>query len=443
MRESVVHIGVLGAGRSAGYLIEYLSHFCQQTGRVLKVYDLHFERLLASFQLSDAVELHRAELGNDEVLEAVVADLDLVVSVLPPAMHISVAKACLRNDCHLFTASYLSDEMRVLGQTAADKGLLFMNELGLDPGIDHLSASRLFDHARSEDLRVETFESHCGGLVAMADCVDNPWKYKFTWNPTNVVLAGQGGICVWKEDGKEQRLEGQAVFAHARSIDVPGLGTFDVYPNRNSLTYENLYGLLEAKTLLRGTLRRPGYCGAWNLLVKAGFTESSEKAIETTSNDWFRRVVGVDSTQAWLDRLHAEDKIQYGAHLQFLQLEEGVSGIQIQGKTNAQILEQILLDRWALGALDRDEVVMVHRLGLRTIDGQERVWYSVLQVMGEGGDRTAMAKTVGLPLAMGVETFLTRSMGDCGALVAFDKSWYLPILEKLEKQGIAFKEYYS
>jgi len=442
MNMNVRKIGVLGAGRSAGYLIEYLGQYCDRTGRSLFVYDWQFERLKSSFTVANSVELQVASLNEAAVLESIVSELDLVVSLLPPMMHISVAEACLRQGCHLFTASYTSTEMRALGEEAAKKGLLFMNELGLDPGIDHLSTSRLFDQAHSQGLQIESFESHCGGLVALEDCQRNPWQYKFTWNPTNVVLAGQGGDSIWKEGGQPQRLDGWDVFAHARTMEVPGLGLFDVYPNRNSLTYEALYGLEGASTMLRGTLRRQGFCRAWDLLVRSGFTRCDVVGGWTSVHEWFYRHTGFKNSEQWASFLEMETATQgLGNYVTFLRLEEGVSDLLVGGKTSAQILEAILLDRWGLGDNDKDEVVMVHKLGLRGVSGEFQQWYSVLQVMGEGGDRTAMAKTVGLPLAMGVETFLEGDAVGVGAVVPFDKSWYLSILHKLENQGIVFQEY--
>jgi saccharopine dehydrogenase-like NADP-dependent oxidoreductase len=443
-RDDIQRIGILGAGRSAGYLIEYLGRFCAETGKQLTVFDLHFERLKAYFLIDDSVSLCVAALDDEQVLHDVIGGLDLVVSVLPPFMHISVAKACLEHGCHLFTASYTSDEMRVLGEAAAEKGLLFMNELGLDPGIDHLSASCLFDQARSERLTITAFESHCGGLVSLEDCGGNPWQYMFTWNPTNVVLAGQGGECLWKENGVEQKLPGLEVFAHAKTIEVPGLGKFDVYPNRNSLTYELLYGLENSQKLLRGTLRREGYCRAWNLLVQLGFTESHTVGEWRTMRDWFVSRTGFGCTADWVLALESKaETIGLGAYMEFLNLENFPLIEGIEAMTSARILERVLLDRWALGAMDKDEVVMVHYLELADAEGNAHQWHSVLQVIGEGGDRTAMAKTVGLPLAMGVETFLKGEAGGVGGLVPFDKSWYTPILHKLEIQGIVFKEYLS
>jgi saccharopine dehydrogenase (NADP+, L-glutamate forming) len=439
-------IGILGAGRSAGYLVEYLGEYCARVGRELYVYDLDFHRLQHSFTVNDKTHLVVADLSDTQVVSDILKNLDVVVSVLPPPMHLPVANLCLEQGCHLFTASYTSEGMLALDAQAKEKGLLFMNELGLDPGIDHLSASKLFDHAKSLGLEVVTFESHCGGLVDEACCENNPWKYKFTWNPTNVVLAGQGGSSIWKEEGEVMQLDGHLIFANAREITVPGIGVFDVYANRNSLTYEKLYGLTKARTLLRGTLRRRYFCAAWDVLVVQGFTDSKNVLFdsgEADSKEWFSKVTGSLNTDLWIESLLSSgvDLVNIEGHLRFLQLELGCENLVIVGKTSAQILEQILLDRWALEANHRDEVVMVHKLGVVDSLGDEKHWYSVLKVMGEGGDRTAMAKTVGLPLAMGVETFLEEEHADRGVCLPFDKSWYAPILEKLERQGIVFDEH--
>jgi saccharopine dehydrogenase (NADP+, L-glutamate forming) len=439
-------IGILGAGRSAGYLVEYLGEYCARVGRELYVYDLDFHRLQHSFTVNEKTHLVVADLSDTQVVSDILKNLDVVVSVLPPPMHLPVANLCLEHGCHLFTASYTSEGMLALDAQAKEKGLLFMNELGLDPGIDHLSASKLFDHAKSLGLEVVTFESHCGGLVDEACCENNPWKYKFTWNPTNVVLAGQGGSSIWKEEGEVMQLNGHLIFANAREITVPGIGVFDVYANRNSLTYEKLYGLTKARTLLRGTLRRRYFCAAWDVLVVQGFTDSKDVLFdsgEADSKEWFSKVTGCLNTDLWIESLLSSgvDLVNIEGHLRFLQLELGCENLVIVGKTSAQILEQILLDRWALEANHRDEVVMVHKLGVMDSLGDEKHWYSVLKVMGEGGDRTAMAKTVGLPLAMGVETFLEEEHADRGVCLPFDKSWYAPILEKLERQGIVFDEH--
>ena len=462
---SMKQIGILGAGRSAGYLVEYLGEYCARVGRELYVYDLDFHRLQQSFTVNDKTHLVVADLSDTQVVSDILKNLDVVVSVLPPPMHLPVANLCLEQGCHLFTASYTSEGMLALDAQAKEKGLLFMNELGLDPGIDHLSASKLFDHAKLLGMEVVTFESHCGGLVDEACCENNPWKYKFTWNPTNVVLAGQGGSSIWKEEGEVMQLNGHLIFANAREITVPGIGVFDVYANRNSLTYEKLYGLTKARTLLRGTLRRRYFCAAWDVLVVQGFTDSKNVLFDeidlgnagdsdaanrvnatgqlSMAEMWFSRVTGCLSTDLWIELLLSSgvDLVNIEGHLRFLQLELGCENLVIVGKTSAQILEQILLDRWALEANHRDEVVMVHKLGVMDTLGDEKHWYSVLKVMGEGGDRTAMAKTVGLPLAMGVETFLEEENADRGVCLPFDKSWYAPILEKLERQGIVFDEH--
>ena len=440
-------ISILGAGRSAGFLISYLGNCANREGWKLRVCDTDFMRLKASFEISSHTELSIVDLSVPSELSRIVSDSFLVVSVLPPILHVEVAKICLVYGVHLFTASYTSAQMLSLDAEATAKGLLFMNELGLDPGIDHLSASRLFDKAQSEGLDVVEFESHCGGLVSEDSCGNNPWKYKFTWNPSNVVLAGQGDSCIWKENGNIKRLDAQRVFAESRKISVPGLGIFDVYANRNSLTYQELYGLNNAKTLLRGTLRRENYCKAWSVLIDWGFANSKDCVPPqvNTRKEWFQWLTGAKNFSQWTiqllrDNPHLDNII---GHLHYLELDSSSAGESISGLNSARILENILLDKWQLQANDIDEVVMVHKLVLRDLNGKPKQWYSVLRVLGEGGDRTAMAKTVGFPLAMGVETFLMGELTDRGVMVPFDKSWYRPILDKLALQKIVFEEHFS
>ncbi len=440
-------ISILGAGRSSGFLISYLGNFADREGWKLRVCDKDFIRLQTSFEISSHTELSIVDLSVSSELSRIISDSFLVVSILPPTLHIEVAKICLVHGAHLFTASYTSAQMRSLDAEATAKGLLFMNELGLDPGIDHLSASRLFDKAQAEGLEVVEFESHCGGLVSEESCGNNPWKYKFTWNPSNVVLAGQGDPCVWKEEGNIKCIDAQRVFAESRKISIPRWGIFDVYANRNSLTYQDLYRLNNAKTLIRGTLRRENYCKAWSVLVDWGFTNSNDSVPlqVKTRKDWFQWLTGVKNFSQWTIQLLRDDANLENiiGHLQYLELDISRVGESISGLNSAKILENILLDKWQLQANDIDEVVMVHKLVLRDLNGKSKQWFSILRVLGEGGDRTAMAKTVGLPLAIGVETFLMGKCKDRGVMVPFEKSWYQPILEKLALQKIVFEEHFA
>ncbi len=454
-----MNILVLGAGRSAGYLIEYLADICQDRGWLLTVCDRDFTRLQHSFKLNDGVNLWQVDLTDLVGLESIIIDHQAVVSLLPPSMHLSVAKLGIACGVPVFTASYISTDMRALDSLAKERGVLLMNELGLDPGIDHLSANVILDKIRHENNTLEvdqqwkivSFESHCGGLVYHQDCTDNPWGYKFSWNPTNVILAGQGSDSIYREEGVVVRISPKELFAHADSIDIPGIGEFDVYANRDSLGYSTIYGLDETDKLLRGTLRRRGYCAAWQQLILAHLTDSTNKlpASITSSSEAFTYFTGFGDKAEWIESLRKngiEDELL--EKLAWLPLGEDIfwrSSIDSDagwfgGKSAAQYLEQLLLVCWKLGEEDRDEVVMFHRFVLVNGLGWRKVIASSLQVIGEGGDRTAMAKTVGLPLAMGLVAYLDGSKTESGVQMPWGKRWYAAILPKLEEYGVKFVE---
>ena len=199
----------------------------------------------------------------------------LVISMVPAHMHLSIAKACIAHKAHLVTASYLTPEMRALDLEAKENGLVFLNECGLDPGIDHMSAARLLDGIRADGGEIVLFESFTGGLLSPASEGDNPWRYKFTWNPRNVVLAGQGGAVKFIQEGKYKYIPPHMVFRRTEFMNVEGYGRFEGLANRDSLKYREAYGLENVPTLYRGTLRRPGFARAWDSFVKLGMTDDS------------------------------------------------------------------------------------------------------------------------------------------------------------------------
>lgn len=455
-----MNIGVLGAGRSAGFLIEYLAKVCELRNWQLIVCDREFGRLKKSFSLTAAVECLDCDLSQTSVVESVLQRCDAVVSLLPPVMHVAVAKLGMALRIPVFTASYISPAMRELDLEARENGVLLMNELGLDPGIDHLSANALLDKielknnalSEVEKWKVVSFESHCGGLVYAEDCNENPWGYKFSWNPTNVILAGQGGDSIFRENGEVRRVVPEEVFKHAKQISIAGIGDFDVYANRDSLGYEGVYGLLDAKTLLRGTLRRSGYCRAWQCLIDAQLTRTdvwlSESVI--TASQAFESITGYATKTDWIASIGAEGNLDVETERKLRWLPLGDDDFWMRevepnpnwfsGKSAAQFLERLLLVCWKLEELDRDEVVMYHRFVLENSLGEQRFLTSALRVIGEGGDRTAMAKTVGLPLAIGLVRYLDGSRQETGVQLPWGSRWYSCILPELEEHGICFKE---
>ena len=456
---------VLGAGRSAGYLIAYLDEFCIKTGRSLCVCDRQFGELRSVFGISEGVEFVTLDVTDKESLWNQIAGAALVVSLLPPALHVLAAEGCLEHGKSLFTASYISPAMRAMGEAVEGEGLLFMNELGLDPGIDHLCVNAMMDklHAENAGLEEESqwrlvgFESYCGGLVAESGDKSNPWKYKFSWNPTNVILAGQGGESVYREHGDEKRIGWQEVFASAKTIELPGVGVFDVYPNRDSLGYEEVYGMTGVPTLVRGTLRRQGYCDAWQCLVESGFTQNDVFFDEevTSPETAFQWITGYDNQLDWIDEQLAyrfswsEDRLlQLEEKLTFLQLANSkfwldnglLENWEWKAKSVAAYLEHLLLLQWRLEDNDKDEVVMAHILHLENGKKQKKELVSVMCVQGESKDKTAMAKTVGLPLAMGVEVFLENDIKEVGVRLPWGEVWYRLLLPQLEKFGVKFVE---
>lgn len=434
---------VLGAGRSSHYLLHYLAEVTARNAWQLIVADrdesslrIHAGGLSADLKVLDVSD----PASLDVLMET--TDVDLVVSLLPPSMHPMVAGLCLKHGLNLATASYVSREMQAYHQEASAKGLVFLNEMGLDPGIDHLSAMKAIDEIRDQGGEIHSFESYCGGLVHEDDCGANPWKYKFSWNPRNVVTAAQGGLSVYRRNGGLRCLPWHRVFAHAETLEIPGHQRFDAYANRDSLGYEKVYGLETANTLVRGTLRRPGYCRAWQVLVQLGYTDAQSVLPDAVRSmaDLSAALTGKSSAMPFEDWLTGSfpEYEDLREHFAYLGMDDPtpLDGTVL---TAADILQQRLMKRWMLEPQDRDEVVMYHRIGYRK-QGVNQVFHAVLKLAGEDAVKTAMAKTVGLPLAMGAELILEGRITQKGVVIPVTREWYHPVLSKLESRGIVFAE---
>jgi saccharopine dehydrogenase-like NADP-dependent oxidoreductase len=433
---------VLGAGRSSRFLLKQLAEFCKKTGRKLTVCDASQQELdKHTFGLS--VDRNILNASDSAALEQQIADKEMVVSLLPPTMHPVVAAFCLKYKAHFASASYVGDAMRSLDADARANGLVFLNELGLDPGIDHLSAMKAMDEIRDNGGEITSFESYCGGLVSEAHCKGNPWKYKFSWNPRNVVLAGQGGNSVFRQHNQLRSIPWHRLFAEAKTLSIPGLGEFDAYANRDSLSYTSLYRLANVPTLLRGTLRRAHYCKNWQVLVSLGFTDANAPLPEAMQsvNDLCCALTGKRTDQLLSSWLLENSWIspEQTAWFDYLNMES-TQPLGFMAKNAAEVLEAVLLEKWKLMPGDCDEVVMYHRIGF-VKDGQTQQLHSVLSVIGEDEIHTAMAKTVGLPLALGVELILEGNCPEKGVVIPVSEYWYNGILPKLEQMGICFSEH--
>ena len=432
-------IAILGAGRSAGYLIDHLSLVAKAKSWELKVYDQNFEGYFSSFGKNPDCLFEVSNLADHKVLESIVKYSDLVVSVLPPSMHFGVARFCVLHGTHLVTASYISPEMKALHDVAIEKDVVLLNELGLDPGIDHLSAAKAIFEIQEKGGEIIGFESYCGGLITESDCIGNPWKYKFTWNPRNVVLAGQGGKSKWLSNGELHQINPSEVFKNVQKFDFPGLGEIEAYPNRDSLNYIDQYHLTGLQTMLRGTLRRVGYCKAWQLLIEAGFTndEHGQELAFSNRREWFEYVTKCNTVEDWLSKLNVYD-IEVIGKIKYLDLDKENS-LPLENLSHAAHLQNILQEKWKLNESDKDEVLMVHKIDYKI--GAHRFEYlATLRIIGEGGAHTAMAKTVGLPLALGAIAILDGSISERGCLLPFNVDWGSKILLQLQELGIHFAE---
>lgn len=437
------NILVLGAGRSSAQLISYLSSQAIQFQWQVTVGDLVLEA--AQRQVIDSIgKAVLFDINNIEASTLTIREAHVVVSLLPAHLHIEVAKICLKEGKHLITASYVTDVMQALDAAARQKQLLFLNECGLDPGIDHMSAMQVIDGIHERGGVLTSFESFTGGLIAPETDPGNPWRYKFTWNPRNVVMAGQG-TAKYLQDGGYKYIPYQQLFTRTIPIQVPGLGAFEGYANRDSLKYQHTYGLSGIKTLLRGTLRYAGYCQAWNVLVQLGCCDDTY-ALESVSSLTHRKFI-----ELFLDgksSVSVEDKLcrTFGITKQsdaFTRLQwSGFFAdepVGLRTGTPAQVTEHILNKKWRMLPGDKDFIVMWHRFRF-TVQGKEKEIQAWLSATGVDEINTAMAKTVGLPLGIAAKLVMQGKIKRTGVTIPDFKELYEPVLKELATEGIALQE---
>lgn len=434
---------VLGAGRSSSALIDYLLDYVRKSKSTLLVGDLSKELAQERIKGTDTGRAIKFNIQDELQSSETIRSADVVISLLPPHFHPMVARHCLAHGKHLLTASYISDVMQSLHQDATAKGLLFLNECGLDPGIDHMSAMEIIHRIKQQGGKLESFESFTGGLIAPETDPENPWRYKFTWNPRNVVMAGQG-TAKYLHDGIHKYIPYQQLFKRTTAITVSGYGEFEGYANRNSLTYINAYGLQGIKTMLRGTLRYKDFCKAWDILVQLGCcddTYTMEGVAGMTHAGFMEAFLdeGMGSVKQRLMQqfsLHPEgEEIKRLAWSGFFSDEQ----IGLTGGTPAQITEHILNKKWKLNPADKDMIVMWHRF-VYEVAGRKHEIQSSLVVTGEDFVKTAMAKTVGLPLGIAARLLIEGKVKATGVQLPILPEIYTPLLQELKDYGICFKE---
>jgi saccharopine dehydrogenase-like NADP-dependent oxidoreductase len=437
---------VLGAGKSTSYLLDYLLEKSIPEKLHLTIGDLNPDNIPDHIRAHSNCDVIALDIFEDEARKNLVSQASIVVSMLPARLHIKVANDCISFKKHLVTASYVSDAIMELDQKAKDLGLVFMNEIGLDPGIDHMSAMEILDRIRDKGGNILLFESFTGGLVA-PESDNNLWNYKFTWNPRNVVVAGQGGTAKFIQEGTYKYIPYHKLFRRTEFLEVENYGRFEAYANRDSLKYREAYGLKDILTLYRGTMRRVGFSKAWNMFVQLGMTDDSY-TIENSKGMSYRDFTNLflpysptDSVELKLRHYLKieQDDIMWDKLLE-LNIFNASKTVSLAKATPAQILQEILEASWTLKSNEKDMIVMYHKFGYE-LDGEKKQIDANMVVIGESQTHTAMAKTVGLPVAMATLNILNNKITTPGVQIPIKREVYEPILKELKEYGIHFNEF--
>lgn len=416
---------MIGAGKSATVLIDYLIAESETNNWKFIVADSNRDQVLLKTKNSPFAEAVQLDVTNEDQRSALIQRAHVVISMMPPALHFLVAKDCVEYRKHLLTASYLDDKMKSLRDEISNRKLLFLAEMGLDPGIDHMSAMKIINEIKENGGNITSFKSHCGGLVA-PESDDNPWHYKISWNPRNIVMAGQSGA-VYKENNETKRVDYGHLFDSSNSISFEGLQNLAFYPNRDSLGYIPTYKLADTATFIRTTLRHRDFFSGWNAIVHSGLTNETDNidAAGLTFARWSEPVLPFVT----------EDN---RAMLQYLGLFEETA-VPGTAKTSADILQFLVETKLKMEPADKDMIVMLHEFEYE-LNGDQKSLKSCLLVKGEDSLRTAMAKTVGLPLGIAAKLILNDTLKLRGLHIPTLKEIYAPVLEHLELAGIKFTE---
>ena len=415
---------LFGAGKSATCLIQFLETTVTRRDWQLVVAESNLQLASSKLGGSPRAKAIQVSVEDQQQRDDLIREADIVISLLPPALHFLVAASCIQWKKHLLTASYLDDKIKALEPAIRDNGLLFLCEMGLDPGIDHMSAMQLIHRIQHAGGRIHSFRSHTGGLVSPVSD-NNPWHYKISWNPRNVVLAGSAGAN-YLEDGQVVTCDYKELFRQINTVEVKDLAPLAWYPNRDSLSYIPVYGLEGIATFIRTTLRYPDFIKAWDPVIQAGLTDDKKPVAQTSMAEWSAAIAPLvnETNRRQLDYLGLFNN-------------DPIPG---SARTSADVLQYLLESRLAMAPGDKDMIVMLHELAYTGADGHTGSTSSSLVVHGEDHLRTAMAKTVGLPLGIAAVLILDGKIKLTGLHIPILPEVYTPVLEELAYQGIHFKE---
>ena len=493
---------LFGAGKSATVLIDYLIDNAAAEKWAIVVVDADLQLAKSKIAGSAYAKAVSFDITNTDERVQFIRSADIVISLLPPHLHIEVARDCVKLQKNLLTASYVDESIKELQAEIEKNKLFFLYEMGLDPGIDHMSAMQLIDHIHANGGTITSFKSHCGGLVA-PESDDNPWHYKISWNPRNIIMAGKAGA-LYRENGEEKKQVYEELFTADRLVDIPELGFLSWYPNRDSLSYTSLYGLENTATFIRTTLRHPDFMYGWKNIIELKLTDETpqyetdgktlqqvfkEHMDKNGFGDWINQKLTerFAETKGMLENLmqlmeaeNEADKVgetmpgsfmtadengnlqeveidtvknnaaaflaskMHEANLTlkqlfFLGLDDEETKVNKGMCSPADILQFAVEKKLGLRPYDKDMIVMLHEIVYST-GSQQSALSSSLVVKGENSLRTAMAKTVGLPLGIATKLILSGKIKMTGLHIPTSKQIYQPVLKELELLGVKFNE---
>ena len=413
---------LFGAGKSATVLIDYLINECAANKWKFIIADANKAQILAKTNHSTIAEACEVDITDDDKRAALIERAHVVISMMPPALHFLIAKDCVEYRKHLLTASYLDEKMKSLKDEINNRKLFFLCEMGLDPGIDHMSAMKLIDEIHAEGHTITAFKSHCGGLIA-PESDNNPWHYKISWNPRNVVLAGKAGA-IFKQEGIEKNITYSNLFTNCEQVHIDGIGSLAIYPNRDSLSYIPIYRLHKALTFKRTTLRYAAFCKGWDAIVQANLCDETNVLPTNEPISYKQWSIAI--------KPFITEEVEPLLHYLGLFSDEK---LPTNATTSADVMQYLLENKLAMSPTDKDMIVMLHE-----IEHSGGKIESSLLVKGEDHLRTAMAKTVGLPLGIAAKLILEGALTLKGLHIPIHKEIYLPVLAELNKLGVQFNE---
>lgn len=430
---------VLGAGLVAKPLVRYLLDQPDFQITVASRTVSKAEKLVGDHPRGKALPLN---VNDTATLKNLISDADLTISMVPYTHHMTVANLCIELKKQMVTTSYVSAAMKALDQKAKDAGVLILNEMGLDPGIDHMSAMRIIHAVQNKGGRIASFYSYCGGLPA-PEANTNPWGYKFSWSPRGVVLAGKNAARYLK-DKKEVKISSEDLFTHFWPMDIEGIPPLEAYPNRDSVPYVEVYGITNADSMYRGTLRYPGWCQTLKKVVDLGLLDETEQNVKGLSySDFLRKLIKKAKGKNLKEDLAAYLKIEEDSEpmkrFEWLGL---FSDEQIPAEKSSplDVFANRLLEKLQYEEGERDMIILHHDFIAEYSGGKKEKITSTLIDYGIPHGHTSMSRTVGLPAAIGAMLILNGNIKETGVHIPVRAEIYEPALNELEKLNIVCEE---